>query len=125
MRKNKSSDILINFIIQNQTKFKNSCFFSVSNKNQVELLNFLWKNKIIYGYIFRNQKNVLIYIKNRLYNKPVEYNKINKYINNKNLKKCQIWFKNNFFIINVNKKWFTANQLKTIGIGGYIKYKLS
>lgn len=125
MQKNKSTIQIINYIIQKQCKKHNSCFIKTISNIQIKLLNFLWINKLIYGYKRINVKYYVLFFKNRIRNNKKIYNKYNKMLNTRTLIKLKVWNTNNLFIINNNKNFFNIKQINLLKIGGFISYKIT
>ena len=99
------------------------------NKQNLNLLKFLWQNNYIYGFnkFIIKQKSIYYYIFLK-YSKQGNYlfvTKQNVNITKKNLLKIEKWSKNSLFILKANKKCF-INQKQSLKhkIGGYLLYKI-
>jgi hypothetical protein len=68
---------LIIQIFQGLQKLKNKIILEKLNINDLNFLNFLWANKIIYGYVYSsisNLKQYIIFLKyNKLTSTPVSF----------------------------------------------------
>lgn len=95
------------------------------NKKELNLLEFLWIEKYIFGFSLKtllNEKNnfIIVYLKINKLNNNLLCQKLNIYKNKKEIQQIKKWSKNSFFIIITTKGILNAQKSITRKIGGFI-----
>lgn len=125
MNQTKNINKLISNIIQKMSKQHITCTVVIKNQKELTFLNYLWYNKIIYGYSLSSNNKYTLYLKHRIINNTINFEQIKKMETFKTLLKNKFWSKNNFYIINTIKGFISINQIKILKIGGYVLHKIS
>lgn len=116
---------IINILIQSQKKRKNSFEVKIQNKKTcLVVLNFLWLNKIIYGYTLKYPKKYIVYLKHNKYGFNTLFKKIKKNLGLKNIKNLHNRNKNTFFIIRTGGSFINVKEIKLKKIGGFVFYSI-
>lgn len=109
-------------IFQGLQKLKTKIKLKHIHNKDLLLLNFLWKNNIIYGYLkvsLLHFQQIIVFLK---YNKVTSISPlffVSKNINFRNLKEETRWAKNTFFILYTKSGFISNEGIKEQKIGGY------
>ena len=123
MKKNFIISNTISIISQRQKQKQILLKLYIKNIKQINLMNFLWINSIIYGYTKKNNI-LLVYLKYNKLSCCMNFIKINKNNNIITLKKNKNWNKNSFLIIKTNKGFTNIKNSIEKKIGGFVLYSL-
>lgn len=125
MKKNVINYTVFPLLIQAIQKIKLKHTFYINNKESLTFLNFLWENKIIYGYYFNKWTKLgTIFLKYSITGNNFKFKKYFKPCHLKKIKTEKEWSKNSFFIFKTKTGIFTIQQTLHQKVGGFLLYKI-